>query len=53
MLAHELGVPVELEVVSDLASLDPEVYGGSPALKIPTLHVDGIALSGTDNICSK
>lgn len=53
MLAHELGVAIELDVVIDLASLDPTMYGGNPALKIPTLRVDGGVLFGTDNICRK
>jgi glutathione S-transferase len=51
MLAHELSVPLELEAVHDLMSLDAAAYGGHPALKLPTLHVGDAALFGTENIC--
>ena len=54
MFAHEMGVPITLHVVTDLTCLDPEAYGGNPALKLPTLHVgDGGLLFGTDNICRR
>jgi uncharacterized cupin superfamily protein/glutathione S-transferase len=53
MLADELGVPIELDVVTDLTSVDPAAYAGNPALKIPALHVDGDVLFGTENICWK
>lgn len=53
MVAIELAVPVELEPVDDLLSLDPVAYGGHPALKIPTLHVDDSPLFGTDHICRR
>lgn len=51
MLAHELALPYELDVVSDLTSLDPCAYGGHPALKLPTLHVGATQVLGTANIC--
>jgi len=59
IVAHELGLPVDLTVVHDLGSLDVERYGGNPALRVPTLQLDhasgssGGALWGTDNICRK
>lgn len=53
MFAHEMGVPLALHVVTDLTCLDPEAYGGNPALKLPTLHVEGGRLFGTDNICRR
>jgi hypothetical protein len=53
MFAEELSVPIELDVVHDLTGLDSVSYGGHPGLKIPTLHVDGSALFGTDNICRR
>lgn len=53
MIAHDLAIPIELQVVTDLACLDPEAYGGNPALKLPTLHVGGGLLFGTDNICRR
>lgn len=53
MVAHELGVPLELDVLPDILSLDGGLYGGHPALKIPTLQVDGVPLFGTDNLCRR
>lgn len=53
MFAHELAVPVELEVVRHLTSLDAAGYGGHPAMKMPTLHVGDADVFGTDNICRK
>ncbi len=53
IVAHELGVPLALDVVHDLTSLDPATYGGHPALKLPTLHVGGGVLLGTDSICRR
>jgi glutathione S-transferase len=53
MVALELGIPVALDVVADLASVDADDYGGNPALKIPTLHVGDVPLFGTDNICRR
>ncbi|MBX7079539.1 MAG: glutathione S-transferase N-terminal domain-containing protein [Nannocystaceae bacterium] len=37
IVAHELGVPLTLIPLADLASTDPAAYGGNPALKVPTL----------------
>lgn len=51
MFAHELGVPIDLDVIHDLTSLGPATYGGHPALKLPTLHVGDAPMFGTDNIC--
>lgn len=51
--AHELGVAVERVVVRDLMALDPAAYGGHPALKIPTLHVDGAVVFGAEPICRR
>jgi glutathione S-transferase len=53
IFAHELGLPFDLEVVHDLTSVDAATFGGNPALKVPTLHVGGSALFGTENICRK
>jgi glutathione S-transferase len=53
MVAHELGVPLELDVVHDLMSHDVATFHGNPALKIPTLHVGSSLLFGTENICRK
>jgi glutathione S-transferase len=53
IVAHELDVPVELDVVSDVMSVHVEDYGGHPAFKIPTLQVGDSPLFGTDNICRR
>jgi hypothetical protein len=53
MVAHELAIPLELDIVHDLMSVDAAAYGGHPALKIPSLHVGDSQLFGTDNICRK
>jgi glutathione S-transferase len=52
IFAHELEVPYELVVVRDLTSLDPASYG-NPALKIPSLRIDGGVLFGTENVCRR
>jgi glutathione S-transferase len=51
MFAHELSVPFELVPLLDLRSENVTHYGGNPALKIPSLQVDGLTLFGTDNVC--
>ena len=53
IFAHELGLPFTLDVVYDLTRTDTEVYGGNPALKVPTLHLGESVLFGTENICRK
>ena len=53
IVAHELCIPIELDVLHDISSIGVEDYGGHPALKIPTLHVGDTLLFGTDNICRK
>ncbi|MCX5745546.1 MAG: glutathione S-transferase N-terminal domain-containing protein [Proteobacteria bacterium] len=53
IVAHELGLPVELHVVHDLMSVQVEDYAGHPGLKLPTLHVGDVQVFGTDNICRK
>jgi glutathione S-transferase len=53
MVAHELAVPVNLDVAPDVMSGEAADYGGHPALKIPTLHVGEDLLFGTDNICRR
>lgn len=53
MVAHELALPVELDVVRDILSPDAADYSGNPALKIPTLRIGDTLLFGTDNICRR
>ena len=38
VFAAEAGIAYELQVLRDLTSLDPDDYGGNPALKIPSLR---------------
>jgi glutathione S-transferase len=38
VFAAEAGIAYELQVLRDLTSLDPNDYGGNPALKIPSLR---------------
>lgn len=51
MFAHELGVPFDFEVAHDLESVDVASFGGNPLLKVPTLHLGGVSVFGTENIC--
>lgn len=52
IVAREVGVEVELEVVRDMTAVDAAAYGGHPALKLPALRrVDGSLVVGTENIC--
>jgi glutathione S-transferase len=51
IFAHELGVPFELLPVYDMARVDPELYAGNPALKLPTLRRAGSSVFGAENIC--
>ncbi len=40
IFAVEAGVEYEFHLIRDLMSVDPEDYGGHPALKMPTLETD-------------
>jgi glutathione S-transferase len=52
IVAHEVGVELELVVIRDMASVDPATFGGHPALKLPLLQRDdGSIVVGTENIC--
>ncbi|MGV3620399.1 MAG: glutathione S-transferase N-terminal domain-containing protein [Archangium sp.] len=52
MFAHELGVTYVLAPIFDISSADPNVYAGSPTLKLPALQRDdGTLLFGSENIC--
>jgi glutathione S-transferase len=42
IFAAELGVDCDLEVVRDLLARDAAAFGGNPALKIPSLRVEGV-----------
>jgi hypothetical protein len=51
MFAHEVGVAVELVPIADMTEVDPAVYAGNPALKLPTLRRGGSLVFGAQNIC--
>ena len=51
LVAEEVGRPCRLQVVPDLGALDPEIYGGNPALKLPVLVTGEGPVFGVDNIC--
>lgn len=51
MLALELDMAVDLEPIHDLLSLDPAVFAGNPALKLPALRLGGDVVWGSVNAC--
>ncbi|MBB6244026.1 glutathione S-transferase N-terminal domain-containing protein [Rhodanobacter sp. MP1X3] len=51
VFAQELGVACEFAPVYDLASLDRRDFAGNPALKLPVLKMDDVAIFGAENIC--
>lgn len=51
IFAHELGVPFELVPIYDMTVVDPELYAGNPAMKMPVLRRAGSLVFGAENIC--
>jgi glutathione S-transferase len=51
MFAEELGTTYELDPVWDMTVDDPALYGGNPALKLPSLRRGESLLFGAQNIC--
>lgn len=51
LIAEEVGLPCGLSAVFDLSSLNPDDYGGNPALKLPVLKTELGEVFGVDNIC--
>lgn len=51
IFADELDISYEFVPIHDMAATDPEVYGGNPALKMPTLRRGDSAVFGAANIC--
>ncbi|MBS0364381.1 MAG: glutathione S-transferase N-terminal domain-containing protein [Proteobacteria bacterium] len=51
IFAHELAVPFELVPIHDMTEVDPAIYAGNPALKLPTLRRAGSLVFGAQNIC--
>lgn len=50
IVAYDLAVLVELDLVHDILSVNVEDHAGH---KLPTLHVGDFPLFGTDNTCRK
>ena len=53
IVAIEAGVDLDFRVIPDFKSLEPEVYGGNPGLKLPTLVVGGERIFGSVTICRR
>lgn len=51
LFALEMGMACEFAPVYDLSSLDARNYAGNPALKLPVLRMDEVAIFGAENIC--
>jgi glutathione S-transferase len=51
IFAEELGIAYELVLIEDLAEMDPGVYAGNPALRMPVLRDGDSVLFGAQNIC--
>ena len=51
MFAEELGIDYEIEPVYDMTAADTALYGGNPALKLPSLRRGESLLFGAQNIC--
>lgn len=51
LFAAEAEVAIEFVPVRDLMSLNPDDYGGHPALKLPTLHTEAGLWFGSLPIC--
>ena len=51
IFAHELALSFELTAIYDMTKVDPAVYAGNPALKLPTLRRAGSMVFGAENIC--
>jgi glutathione S-transferase len=51
IFAEELGIAYELVLIKDLAEMDPGVYAGNPALRMPVLRDGDSVLFGAQNIC--
>jgi hypothetical protein len=51
MFAFDAGAPYEFLPILDMRDLEPAVYGGHPALKLPVLQIGDQPLFGSENIC--
>jgi glutathione S-transferase len=51
IFAEELSVPYQVVPIYDMTGIDPEVYAGNPALKLPILRTKRSVLFGAQNIC--
>jgi glutathione S-transferase len=51
IFARELGISHAFQPLLDITSLDAQLYGANPALKVPVLVDERGPLFGTENIC--
>jgi glutathione S-transferase len=51
LFAEELGIAYELLPIYDMTAMDPEAYGGNPALKLPSMRCGSSLVFGAQNIC--
>jgi len=51
MFASEAKTPYEFVPILDMRELEPAIYGGHPALKLPVLQIADQPLFGSENIC--
>ena len=49
--AETLGIEYRFQAILDIASLDPDDFGGHPGLNLPTLQVNGQRIFGSLPIC--
>jgi glutathione S-transferase len=53
IVAYEAAVELPFQPIPDIRSHDPDVYGGHPGLKMPTLHDGGERVFGSLEICRR
>jgi len=51
IFAAELGLVYGFDIVCNLESLNPQDYGGNPALKVPSLRTAQLTWFGALNVC--
>jgi len=51
IFAHELGVELEMRVLTDIGSMEEADYGGNPGMKVPALLLEDGPLFGSLPIC--
>ena len=51
IFAEELSVAYDLVAIKNLAAMEPDVYAGNPALRMPILRENDSVVFGAENIC--